>query len=162
MDELWRNIDGYPEYQVSNLGRVKSKRKILKPHKTKKGYLRVNIRGKNLRVHRLVAEAFIPNPSKKPEVNHIDGDKTKNFVENLEWCSGQENINHSFEKGLRGGVKSAVEIYKNGAYITTISGLGSLKCLGLDKSAVSRCLRGERDSHKGYTFKRLKNYPPTC
>lgn len=155
MDEVWKAIPEFPTYEVSNFGQVRSSRKILKPYKNHKGYLRVDIFGRNYRVHRLVAETFLPNPENKPQVNHKDGDKSNNCLYNLEWCTQEENISHAFKLNLIDGLQSPIEIYKNGVCITTVYGLGSLKCLNLDKSAVSRCLKGERKSHKGYTFKRL-------
>ncbi len=66
---------------------------------TEVGYLRVNLEGKHHRVHRLVAEAFIPNPDKLPEVNHLNGIRDDNRVENLEWCSRLENMQHAYARG---------------------------------------------------------------
>ena len=92
--EQWRDIEGFDGlYQVSNQGRVKSlkygKEKILKGVKSCNGYLTVGLckDGKEVRkyIHRLVAEAFLPNPQNLPQVNHKDEDKTNNCVENLEW-----------------------------------------------------------------------------
>ena len=105
--ECWKDIEGFPNYQVSNHGRVKNKKtgKILKPYKTNRGYLTVgfwvNGKKKRLLVHRLVAAAFIPNTENLPEVNHANGCKTDNNVANLEWSTGSQNIIHAYQTGIR-------------------------------------------------------------
>ena len=105
--EYWNDIEGYPNYSVSNLGRVRSKKtgKILKPYKTNRGYLTVGFwsggKKKRLSIHRLVAQAFLQNPNNLPEVNHINGCKTDNNLNNLEWTSGSGNITHAYQTGLR-------------------------------------------------------------
>ena len=107
--EIWKIIENFPDYEVSNQGRVKSlkfgKEIILTPGKNK-GYLIVKLykNGKkyNKTVHRLVLKAFKPNEDlNKNECNHIDGNKTNNCVENLEWCTHSENIKHAFRVGLK-------------------------------------------------------------
>lgn len=119
MEEIWKDIEGYEGmYQVSNLGRVKSlsrrcsthwgtrlvPEKILKPQEKEFGYLCVNLhkdsKSKEFSIHRLVAFAFVPNPSNKPDVNHNDGNKQNNYPENLEWVTNLENIQHAVRTGL--------------------------------------------------------------
>ena len=98
-----------PDYEVSNLGNVKSywndPPRILTPVPNKDGYLRVNLhiggKSKFYYIHRLVAEAFIPNPEGKPQINHRNGIKTDNRIENLEWCTQSENNRHAYATGLR-------------------------------------------------------------
>lgn len=99
--EIWKDVVGYEGlYQISNLGRVKSVRQNkLMSLKRCQGYLRVGLRhrGKEQRsyfVHRLVAEAFIPNPHNYPQINHKDECRTNNNVENLEWCTAKYNCNY--------------------------------------------------------------------
>ena len=122
--ETWKEIIGYCRYQISNSGRVKSierkvryknnrhegfriiKEKILKIRKNKYGYSSIrlyneNSKQKDFTIHRLVAQAFIPNPENKPCVNHIDGNKMNNHIDNLEWCTHTENSKHSYDKGLQ-------------------------------------------------------------
>lgn len=109
--EEWRWVPGYEGlYMVSSLGNVMSQRSgkgsspmsILKPSIGNSGYLQVVLRGngksKNVMIHRMVAVAFIPNYDHKEQVNHIDGDKTNNCVQNLEWVSRSENMLHAYRE----------------------------------------------------------------
>ncbi len=109
--EKWRDVKGYKGYyQASNLGRIKSlkrhgvvKDRILIPLIDDLGYLRLHLykggRGDHF-ISKLVAQAFIPNPNNKPEVNHIDGIKNNNNINNLEWCTRSENMIHAHRSGL--------------------------------------------------------------
>lgn len=109
MTEVWKKIEGtYGMMEVSSLGRIRSllrvDKTILKYQHDSKGYqrVRVTIRREKMsfKVHREVAKAFIPNPDNKPQVNHIDGNKDNNAVDNLEWVTNQENARHAFKTGL--------------------------------------------------------------
>lgn len=135
MEEIWKEIEGYPNYQVSNMGRVKRlstgyyrrTEKILKPQLQNNGYLHIILSQKDktkcILVHRLVAQAFMPNPNNLPQVNHKDENKQNNMVwvnydgsidydkSNLEWCDRKYNINYG--NGISKRVKTNKE---NGTY----------------------------------------------
>jgi len=102
-EEIWKDI--FEKYQVSSLGNVRNKKtgKLISQRNTKKGYLQIDLynkKKKTFRVHRLVAEVFIPNPANKLEVNHINGNKKDNRAINLEWVDCKENIKHAWRLGL--------------------------------------------------------------
>ena len=174
MEEIWKDIVGYEGlYQVSNCGRVKSlsrymnnknggksllKERILKSAYTKKGYLRVGLckysKTKPFSVHRLVAQAFIPNPNNLPQVNHKDENKENNFVyinedgtadlekSNLEWCTNEYNSNYGTKNERLAFYK--IDIFtKEGVFIETwTKGINSLakKYHISSKSCVRNCL----------------------
>lgn len=113
MNEEWKAIEGYEGlYEISNLGNVRSLNyrnkkgciKIMNPKNTTTGYYNICLMKDKKKtypkIHRLVAQAFIPNPDNKPIVNHIDGDKHNNAVSNLEWCTHKENTAHAINSGL--------------------------------------------------------------
>jgi HNH endonuclease/NUMOD4 motif len=97
--EIWHNIPELEGYQASSFGRIRSERKIRKPNLTRKGYLRVKIRGRCYYVHRLILRAFVGDS--QLDVNHKDGNKLDNRLDNLEYVSGSENMRHAFRTGLQ-------------------------------------------------------------
>jgi hypothetical protein len=117
MNEIYKDIVGYEGlYQISNLGNVKSlaridncnrcrKEVIMSPGKSHKGYLRIALCKNGIKqsysINRLIAELFIPNPNNKPQTNHLNGIKTDNRVENIEWCNNSENQLHAIKNGLK-------------------------------------------------------------
>lgn len=112
MDESWKNIDGWPgKYMISTSGQIRSyintgpRGKILKPYPCKQGYLRVRFGKKTKAVHRLVLETFL-GPSDL-EVNHINGNKSDNRLENLEYLTRSENMIHAYKNGLHSGYGDA-------------------------------------------------------
>ncbi len=117
--EVWEKVIGYENYEVSNLGNVKTlkrnywngrgwcvrKEKLIKiqfdtNYSCVGLYKKDSLKGKTILLHRIVAIAFIPNPDNKPCVNHIDGNKRNNNVDNLEWCTHSENTKHACRTGL--------------------------------------------------------------
>lgn len=111
-EEIWKTViyqgEEFSRLQVSNKGRLKNIKTgtIYKQQIAKSGYCLVSLTlgseasKKTFRIHKAVAETFIPNPENKPQVNHIDGNKTNNCVENLEWATNLENSHHAWENGL--------------------------------------------------------------
>ena len=162
--EKWKDIRGFEgKYAVSDHGRVKHlpDGHILKPRIHTHGYLRVNLKKKDYYIHRLVANAFLFDV--KPEVNHIDLNKTNNNVSNLEWCTRGENIAHGYKMGSRTNpgagkfgdlnVNSIAVIATKGNYIIKA---GSIAELGrILKRSQSTASEAFREGHRcaGYTIK---------
>ena len=167
--EHWKVVEGtYGALEVSDLGRVKSNLRdgrILKAQKDNKGYHRIRMTIKRQRysfkVHRIVAEAFLPNPENKPQVNHIDGNKDNNAASNLEWVSNRENAHHAINNGLWKNVyeaslkenesrKKPVFAFKDGKTIRFESISEAEKAIG--SRHITDVLKGKRAQAKGYTF----------
>lgn len=154
MKEIWKTIECYENYEISNLGRVKNKKKnySLKPLNLN-GYLVVclckNGKQKLFRIHRLVAFAFLPNPNNYPFVNHKDEDKTNNHVNNLEWCTAKYNCNYGTRNERRIKKQSKqIKCIENGVIYN--SGNEIQKLLGFSAGNINLCCHGKLKSAYGY------------
>ena len=167
--EIWKDIEGYEGYQVSNLGRVKSpdiyimvnnkyklykNGNILTPYKHKKtGYMSITI-GKHstIMVHRLVAKAFISNFNNYPCINHKDENKQNNHVDNLEWCTHKYNNNYG--NNTKKLCKPVLQYDLNGNFIKEYYGANEAsRQTGINCTNICKCCRGERKKTKGFIFK---------
>ncbi len=157
---MWKTIEDFPDYQVSNMGKVKSLKreqiKILKPRKTSNGYFAVSlsngITSKNYRIHRLVAESFVPNKHNKPFINHKDLNKTNNKVANLEWVSQKENVYHAFKAGKHPKLAIAVRCIETGGTFSSVE--DAEKTTGVPATTIFRCLTN-RKTARGFSFERV-------
>lgn len=164
-------IGSHPKYSVTPDGRIinsrgKEKELQVDAHGYAKVDLYNNSKKSSKRVHRLVAEAYIPNPDNKPDVNHKDGNKLNNFVENLEWCTKSENMQHAYRTGLarpscsmlgrknpNGGRKGKpIRIVETGEEFDSI--LECAKSIGGNDRHIHDCLTGRQKTHCGYHFER--------
>ena len=153
MIEVFKDVPGYEElYQVSNLGNVKSliTGKILSPGINTCGYLHVilckNGKQKYYLIHRLVAQAFIPNPDNYPEVNHKDKNRQNNCVDNLEWCTTQYNVEYS-------RAKQVAQYDLNGNLIATWKSVREIeRQTGFLQGSISDCCRGHRNCKTMYGY----------
>ena len=153
-------INNFENYAISNYGNIKNVKnnKLLKPSKNTNGYLEYtfcqNGIKKTFRIHRLVGLYFIPNPNNKPYINHKNGIKTDNHVDNLEWCTAKENDNHARMTGLKNQNKPilAEELSTgNKIVFNSVSEAGAL--LGINKGTISKVLHNKRNQVHGYTFR---------
>lgn len=167
MEEIWKDIEGYEGYEVSNLGRVKSldyrrtgAERVLKPAYSGNGYLFVNLykdgKEKKHYIHRLVAAAFIPNPHNLPEINHINEQKEDNRVENLEWCTQEYNRNYGTrnERVAKAFSKPVLQLTLDGELMREWPSTHEAhRQGGYNQGTISACCRGIRNTHKGYVWK---------
>ena len=160
-NDCTRDIPGYEGlYTVNVLGEIYSikRNKVLIPCENRFGYMNVCLykdgKQRSEKVHRIVANAFIPNPLNKPQVNHIDGNKKNNCVWNLEWSNCSENVRHAYDSGIRSGV--GVRIVETGAEFSSISECA--RSINGSDADIGKCIYGERETHKGFHFERIENY----
>ena len=167
--EEWKDIKGFEGlYQISNFGKVKRMRyinkntnkeqeriKVLKLRKD--GYYEVALykdgKPKYIQVHRLVAGAFLQNPNNLPQVNHKDGNKQNNYVENLEWVTISENVLHS-TRVLRKNIREVSQYTLSGIYLATYSSIQiASEITGIRQSSISNVLAKRRHKAGGYSWR---------
>lgn len=147
---------------------VKYKGRNIKCRISKEGYLYFhasrNGKRKTLKVHRVVGETFIKNNKGVNTINHIDGIKTNNHISNLEWVTQKENIIHAWKKGLSvsrfgkdsNAVKTKLQVFKNNQLIAELFGEKEIQKFGLTSAGVWSTINKKQNTHRGYTFKRIK------
>ena len=162
IEEIWKPIEGYENYYISNLGNVKNiKGKLLCLWKDNVGYLQVKLSKEGKwyykRVHRLVAEAFIPNPHNLPCVNHKDENKENNSVENLEWCDYVYNANYGTgierSKEKRLGERFVVINLDTGEVYQTPK--DASRETGIHNDSISKVCKGKSKTAGGYRWRYL-------
>lgn len=174
--EIWKDVKGYEGlYQVSSKGRVKSldryrfrkdgtkrfvKGKILKPSHRKNKYLQLELHGSEIYVHRLVAQAFIPNPHNYPQVNHKDEDPSNNCVDNLEWCT--PGYNNRYGTRMKRIIKSlsmkVVQLSFDGSLVKVWSSISDASKNGYYSSSISHCCQNRLLRCNGYYWIYYSDY----
>lgn len=177
MNEIvWKTVNGFEDYEVSNNGVVRRIRYnnngnnaqyklpyYIKPRFDEDGYVRYalckNRKIKHIFAHKLVALHFIPNPENKSQINHKDGDKTNNCVDNLEWCTPRENNLHALKFGLRDMKnnklsKEVLQYDLNGNLIMSYKSSGDAgRKNNINSSHIRECCRGVLKTYKGFIWK---------
>nr|DAE13503.1 MAG TPA: homing endonuclease [Siphoviridae sp. ctVif31] len=174
---IWKPTYAYGEqYEISNTGIVRNKftKKELSLQKDNKGYLRARLslhdKKITVKVHRLVAQAFIPNTEMKPQVNHIDGNKENNCTENLEWVTNSENQLHAYKNNLNYVTGKAgrekipiIQIDINGKIIERFDSIGEAsRKIGIQRQNIEKVIRGERLRAGGFFWKKESEVVPNA
>lgn len=166
-NEIWKPITEFPTYEVSNYSRVRNKYgKIFRQFEGKKGYLRVTLKSEGKQIwrtsHRLAAIEFIPNPDNKEQINHKDGNKLNNHIDNLEWATQSENQLHRFnvlgirhKKGSDSPIAKPVNQYDlNGNLICEFGSLEEAsKKTNISAKYISACKTGKTKTAGGFIWK---------
>ncbi len=164
--EKWKDVIGYEGlYRVSNKANVKGLKRnaIVKSHLSNKGYFRINLCkngiSRSFSVHRLMAIAFIPNPENKKEVNHINEIRNDNILDNLEWVTKSENLNHGTAlyrrslKAINGKASKPVNQYSlDNKFIKRFPSISEAQRNGFTLICISKCCRGIRNKHAGFKW----------
>lgn len=156
----WKPVKGYEGlYEVSSVGEVrKTGGELIPTRKENHGYLRVDLRKDGKRrcgvlVHRIVAEAFIPNPDNLPQINHKDHNGENNSVDNLEWCNASYNSNYDRKTNVR-NIRTIGQYTMDGKEVDVWENGGRIEdALGYDRRRVFECCRGIRKSYMGFIWK---------
>ena len=165
--EIWKDIKGFPNYKISNYGNIFSKKmkRNMKHFISQGGYITTNIRMNghqyHLKNHRIVAEEFIPNKENKPCVNHIDGNKLNNNVNNLEWCTYSENMQHAIKNNLFRDKQKRKKIKQYDLNNNLIKVWDSVKLIedtyNVSHTAIRYCCIGKLKTCKGYKWEYFDN-----
>jgi len=160
--EIWKVVPDHKNHYISSLGRVRGPNGIKGKPSNKRDYDRISIklegRTTTRLVHRLVASAFIDNPLSLPQVNHKDGDKQNNHIENLEWCTLSHNMKHAVGNNLlvqKKGIdhkrtRPVIGVKKDGSVGVVLFGASQMSASGFNPCNIATSLTGGQKSHRGY------------
>lgn len=163
---IWLPVKGFPKYEVNQYGDIRNKRTgyVKKPCVDKSGYFQVKLSDENTHkshsktVHRIVANAFYDGDFREYQVNHKDGNKQNNFIANLEFVTGSENVKHAYDTGIRGpsggrGPIRKIRIVETGQVFDNMAECA--KFVHGDNGNICRCVKDPTKTYKGYHYEAL-------